>query len=264
MQRPPSLSWRHAESFCQNSTRGDSIDRLQNLINSLTSPGYPIIPADIDIYNLASLAALSAFSWPIMPSALDNYEPSSSIWKADFVDLACDAWLRAQPVDINASSLVLYHTMNIAAHANFSLLQNFSHSPQDYSTSEKDNETSKSAIETWVRSRHYGIARWHAESLIDCTEKAIAASVKEGASRNQHGRIAPPSTNIERSLVMTEAPHIPYAIYYATQVLWCGDIVLDDSRMAGVSHLARGSQVLSRCRVRIAQLLERVLKEVKK
>ncbi|KAH8688649.1 hypothetical protein BGW36DRAFT_442920 [Talaromyces proteolyticus] len=265
MQSRPSLSWRHAESFCQNPTRGDSMDRLQNLVNSFTYSGYPIIPANIDIYNLGSLAVLAAFSWPIMPSALDNYEPSSSIWKTDFVDLACDAWLRAQPADIKVSSLVLYHTMNIASHANFDPLQNLAHSPQGSAASEKCEKTSESTINTWVRSRHYDIARWHAESLIDCTEKAITASMKEGASRNQHGRIAPPSTNIERSLVVTEAPHIPYAIYYATLILWCGDILLDDNRMAGVSHLARGGHVLSRCRVRIvqAQLLERVLKEVK-
>ena len=63
-----------------------------------------------------------------------------------------------------------------------------------------------------------------------------------------------------------EAPHIPYAVYFATLVLWCGAVTEEttvSNLLSAQASIARGERVLSLHKVHIAQLLARVLNDVK-
>lgn len=247
--------------------------QLQSHIAGLTC-GSPNTERDTcNKFSLASLAYLSTFLWPAVYPRQNSYGvdnvviESLSLGKSDFVELACDTWLRSLGERPEPSHLVVYHMMNIMLHTNLTILQSFAHSPPGSAARDPKKSLAAREIHGWTQSRHYKIARWHAENMLSSIEGAFVTSLNkaEAATLQQLSSRSSFSTTEPRRLPF-EAPHVPYAMYYATLVLWGGAAIEESAGASSVSAqalIARGERVLSLHKVHIAQLLARVLNEVK-
>lgn len=272
MQRPPSMSWCHINSFAHSPGTDSHMTQLHHEIAALTDPSHSIDCASNKRYGLASLAALSAHLWPVTyPSSAGYSSPSlgtenHSLWKAEFVELACDTWLRTAGPAVKSSSLAVYHMMNIMLHANLVGLQSFAHSLPGSDTRDPDKSSTGKEIHAWLQDRHYEIALWHAGNLINSVESDFVAPTTKARKQDSRRPSSMSSSSPEPARLPFETPHVPYAIYFATLILWCGAMAGDNTYSSTASaraHLARGEQILSQHRVLIAQLLASVLKEVK-
>ena len=273
MQRPPSMSWSHVNSFAHSPSIDSHTTQLRRQVASLTDRSHQVISTANTEYSLASLAALSTHLWPVIyPSSTRHSSPSlgirtHSLWKAEFVELACDTWLRTAGPAANPSSLAVYHMMNIMLHANLAGLQYFAHSRPESEERDPEKSSIGKEIHAWIQDRHYVIARWHAENLTNSIENAFDTPTDK--ARKQDSRLplsVSSSTSTEPTRLPFETPHIPYAIYFATLILWCGASIGDKTSSSDSSaraHLARGERILSLHKVHIARLLACVLEEVK-
>lgn len=276
MYRPPSFPWRHTDSFAQHASSKDRMKALLRFPEALTNP-YEM-PTPCTTYNqrpLITLASLATYLWPATSLSESTRYPDdpdpekahdSALWKSDFVEMACQSWLRSQRTT-QCSTLVLYHHINTILHANLVLLQRFAHSSQTATTRDPEKSPTVKAIHCWIQGRDYEVARWHSTQLVSTIESAIAASKSNPTSQDSRlpsSFLASPPLEGPRSSF--EAPHTPYAIYYATLVLWAGELTSDmttTSAASAKSHLVRGEMILSAHKARIAQLLARVLSEIK-
>jgi hypothetical protein len=199
-------------------------------------------------------------------------DQSEMLAKTDFVELAADKWLRSQKTT-EPASLILYHLINIAMHANLLVVQNYAHktSKGQVETSEMDRDHSKAYILRWICGKHYQIAEWHAKRILECVGQHSNVSLTENSTsaRHHNGRSQPLNPASEASSQGgLDIAHVPYAIYYATLILWCGRRVAFDAAegttttATAMSCLERGRNLLSRQRLRIATLLEHVLRKV--
>lgn len=220
-------------------------------------------------FSLASLAGLCAYLWPAAYPRQNRYGSdelvleSLSLWKPDFAESACDNWLRTLGQASSPSELAIYHLMNIMLHANLAVLQHFAHSSPGSATRDVKKSGTGREIHAWVQSRHYQIAHWQAERLITSIEGAFKTS-RNRPEQLPSSRTA--STNTEPRKLPYEAPHVPYAVYYATLVVWCSSVSEENttsSFTSGRAAIARGERILSLHEVHIAQLLAHVLNEVK-
>ncbi|KAK5227824.1 hypothetical protein LTR47_008395 [Exophiala xenobiotica] len=272
MQRPPSLSWQHVHAFRQTSSPTSQVARLYQQVLRLTDGGLTGAPAVGNDISLGSLASLTSHLWPAMYPRQNRYGADSvsveslSLWKPDFPELACSTWLQSQGECVNFSCLAAYHMMNIMLHANLTVLQSFAHSPPGSAARDPKKSLAAREMHAWTQDRQYKIARWHAEQMIVSVEGAFTSTAKT----DQQGSQQPPSrssfTASEPRRLPHEAPHVPYAIYYATLVLWCGAVIEErgGAQPASVqAPIARGERILSLHKVHIAQLLARVLNEIK-
>ncbi|KAI1613367.1 hypothetical protein EDD36DRAFT_475380 [Exophiala viscosa] len=273
MQCPPTLSWHHPDSFAASPLPGTQIHRLQSLIVDLTRGAPKIKPDTCNEFSLTSLAYLSTFLWPAIYPRQNSYGienvviESLLLGKSDFVELACDTWLRSLGQRPEPSHLVVYHMMNIMLHTNLTVLQSFAHSPPGSAARDPKRSLVAREVHGWAQSRHYKTARWHAENMLSSIEGAFVTSLNrsEAAAPHQISSRSSFSTTEPRRLPF-EAPHVPYAMYYATLVLWSGATLEECAGTSSVSAqalIARGERILSLHKVHIAQLLARVLNEVK-
>ena len=250
---PPSLAWHHPDSIAQFFS---AMERISPLHNKQAS-------------SLASLASLSPFLWPVTFPRQNRYGNNDvsvetvSLWKGVLVELACDTWLRSQN-HATASDLTLYHLMNIMIHANLTVIQSLAHSAPDSAARDPTKSLAAMEIHSWVRSRHYEIAHWHAERMITAVEAAFVAppSRPELSSLQAHIRS---SSGAEPRRLPFEAPHVPYAIYFATLIIWCGAMLGETSTSSSSAQasIIRGERIMSFHKVHVARLLGRVLSEVK-
>jgi hypothetical protein len=101
--------------------------------------------------------------------------------------------------------------------------------------------------------------------MLGCAEKAVKSKSRNDIRLARKDRLQRPSTKSESPDTAIDVAHAPYAIYYATLILWCGVAAIDgQSSLIKSSHLARGRDLLSRQKLRIATLLEHVLRDVDK
>lgn len=225
--------------------------------------------------SLITLASLATYLWPATSLSESTRYPDdpdpetahdSVLWKSDFIEMACQSWFRSQN-NPPCSTIVLYHHINTVLHANLVLLQRFAHSSPMATTRDPKKSPTAKAILCWIDGRDYEIARWHSKQLVSTVESTIATSKNNGGqqdSRMPSSFLSSPQSEAPRSTF--EAPHTPYAIYYATLVLWAGELTSDMTPSAAASakaHLVRGEMILSAHKARIAQLLARVLNEIK-
>ena len=181
--------------------------------------------------------------------------------KPDFVELAADKWLRSHDNSPEPAALILYHLMNMAMHANLLVVQNHAHWSSSSETSDKDRDRHRSCIERWVRGKHYKIAKWHAKRTLECVSQANSVYQKDNMiSARRLGR-QPAKLSGEAPGSAIDVAHVPYSIYYATLILWCGEGDVKHA-FARSSYLARGKNLLSRQKLRIATLLEHALSRV--
>lgn len=273
MQCPPSLSWHHPDSFAEPTSPADRIHQLHRLVAELADGGRMPNTSVCSEFSLASLAYASAFLWPAIYPRQNRYGvdavviESLSLWKGDFVELACDKWLRSNGQAADPSHLAVYHMMNLMLHTNLTVLQSFAHSSPGSTARDPKKSLAAQEIHAWTQSRHYKIAHWHAEQMIAAIEGAFTTLTSKG---EQPILRQPPTrsslSTMESRRLPFEAPHIPYAVYFATLVLWCGAVTEEitvSTSFSAQASIARGERVLSLHKVHIAQLLARVLNDVK-
>ena len=273
MQRPPCLSWQHVESFAQFSVPGSQVFRLHIAISNLINGRHESRQAGDEAFCLPSLASLSSILWPVLYTRHNRHGTdnvlieSLSFWKPEFAEVACDTWLRTNGQTENTSILTIYHMMNIMLHGNLTALQSFAHSPPGSAAREPKKSLAAREIHAWTQDRHYKIAHWHAEHMIRALEKAFATFPPRTGQQFSNQVAGPASaSSTETRRLPFEAPHVPYAVYYATLILWCGAAVHESTAASSASaqaQIGRGERILSLHKVHIAQLLARVLNEVK-
>ena len=194
-----------------------------------------------------------------------DQDSEKTFWNTDFVELAADKWLRSHQNNVVPSSQMLFHLMNITMHANLLVIQNYAHSPSIGTARDRGKESRQTHTLQWARGRHHKIAKWHAERLLECAEKAISDGSKEDMGLAWPIIVQRLSKSAEPSRSIIDVVHFPYCVYYATQVLWCGAEMLEGgSSLTRQSYLTRGREILSRQNMRIASLLDRVFRSIKK
>ena len=272
-QCPPSFSWHHADSFARSSNSSSQMHKLHKLVAEVTDGGRTTMPNAGSDFSLASLACASVFLWPVMYPRQNRYGVSNvvvgslSLWKRDFVDLACDTWLRIHGPSTNASHLAVYHMLNIMLRANLTVIQSFAHSQPDSPARDPKKGLAAREVHLWIRSPHYKFAHWHAEHMLT----AIEAAFSSPASRSEQSHFQRLSERRSSSMPESrqlpfEAPHVPYAVYFATLIIWCGAMTEESSAsisLAAQAAITRGERILSLHKVHIAQLLAHVLSDVK-
>lgn len=146
-------------------------------------------------------------------------------------------------------------------HANLLAVRNYA---QLHATSSKQDRTKGSCyhlISRWVGGRDYEIAAWHAERVLECVENSVDADSK-GVVQARHGQSQQFPAPADPSKV--DIVHVPYSVYYATLVLWCGATVVDESNLiTRQSCVRRGRDILKQLKLRIATVLEGVLRGLK-
>lgn len=254
--RPPSSSFRSDFSVRSHHSSTPAGSKVNNFAAILFSPGgsgkYVNSPQD----NFVTLATIALMGWPVFPKRTIQPE-KRTLWNPDFVELALNAWAKSQSVSVHWSTLLLYHLIHINIHANMSLVQAFAHSP---AKSPLRARTSKvfTWMEQWQKSKHYTVAKWHAQSILRRVKDAMTASQKR--SSDNLGDI---SSRTERPLTLPETPHLPYCVYFSALVLWCGSLVSSDEKASNIPSLDTCSQLLGGMKVRVAELLEGILLELK-
>lgn len=233
-------------------------DSIRHLLTTISNPGFHVDSENLKEFSLAALSALSPFLWPTMPLAPAGIESARTLSEPEFVELATDKWLRSHESPADPAARILYHLMNIAMHTNLLVVQNYAHLPLSGETFDKDRDPYHASILRWVNGRHYQIAKWHAERTLECveTESSLGSREDSNSLRHKGADRVPPTGPIDIA-------HVPYAIYYATLVLWCGTAVHETRNDLGkLSYLTRGRNILGRQKLRIATLLDRVLSQV--
>lgn len=240
------------------------------MIAGLVGGGHTVDLGQNNTFGLTSLASLNSFVWPATYPQQNDYgtekHPSDDlfVWRADFAELACDTWLRTIHRPENLSHLVLYHMMGIILHSNLTVLQNFAHSAPGSAARDAERGLAAREIHAWTKDRHYTIAQWHAENMISSIEAALTEAA--AARQTQCASARTSSLPLELPGLAFEAPHVPYAVYYASLVLWAGAFTaphLAKSSLSERAQLARGELILLAHKVHIAQLLARLLNEVR-
>ena len=271
MQRPPSLSWLAIESLAEQHHFTGPLAQLRGEIADLSYKSYSH-ESENHRFDLAVLASLTPRLWPASYSRFNGYGAeytsidSLHLWKAEPMELACEVWLRSRtPSD--PSHLAVYHMMNIVLHSNITVIQSFVHSAPDSTGRDPTKNAAAREAVNWAKDRHYLVASWHADSLITAIERALTDSQHDSTQVGaRQGLRMVQSSHSDQRRLDHEAPHVPYAIYYATLVLWCGQFTagqhLDSTRLSAKAVIARGERALSSHRVHIAQLLAQVLRGV--
>ena len=261
LQRPPSLLWRYLDNLSKSTSTNESPSGIHDLVISFINPGFAVNPKALAEFSIASLSGLSPFLWRGLRLAAADEDYMDTLSKPDFVELAADKWLRSHENSAEPAALMLYHLMNMSMHANLLVVQNHARWSSSGEISDKDRERHRSCIERWVRGRHYQIARWHAEATLECVDQASSAYQKDNmiSARRFSRKLAQVSGDTSESAI--DIAHVPFSIYYATLILWCGEGDVEHG-LARTSHLTRGRNLLSRQKLRIATLLEHALGRV--
>lgn len=273
MQCPPSLSWHHSDSFARAVNPSSRIHDLHRRVAEIVDGGRTITPNSGSEFSLASLACASVFLWPVIYPRQNRYGVSNlvvesfSLWKRDFADLACDTWLRLHGQDADVSHLTIYHMLNIMLRANLTVVQSFAHSAPGSPARDPEKGLAAREVQLWTRSPQYKFARWHADHMIAAIEGAFTTPV-DRSERPGLERFSTPASSsaTEAQQLPFESPHTPYAIYFATLIIWCGVMTDQDdfsTSLATQAAITRGERLLSLHRIHIAQLLARVLNDVR-
>lgn len=193
------------------------------------------------------ISGLAVYLWPVkFPRQHDVFDDVTTQTRT-FIELACEAWWQQHdPNDF--SSAVIHHMLLLLLHANVSVLQTFAYSTQARASTEVSN---------WIRSPHYEVAKWHADRVLTIIEDALTP-LRESAEASGL------PVHIEPKRLPFEAPHIPYAIYYATLTLWV-DLALQEGLAANIvrAPIVRAERILRLQKLHIARLLAGVLDELK-
>ncbi|KAF7590092.1 hypothetical protein BBP40_003248 [Aspergillus hancockii] len=258
MQRPPTIPSYRTSTWISTIDCSEMMGFL-DLVDALSTPGAPIDNSTMSKHRFGALASLSPFAWPALRLRSELGHPANPLWNVDFATACCDKWLRAQGPNIDPTSLIMYHTTSLILHVDISLLQRFTARSHG-----RDSSGLFKALRTWAQSEDHRIALWHArgifhyiEIIYDRALHGISHHLPVDSSTTQAVGTDLPSTS--RRLAIIEAPHLPYATYFATVVLCASAGLTHDPTHEFVAYLTKGKYFLSQSRLRMAQLLSRVL-----
>lgn len=206
--------------------------------------------------HIVALATIALMGWPVFPKGAVQPQ-KNSLWNPVFIELALNTWAKSQVAPVNWSTLLLYHLIHINIHTNMSLIQRFAHSPAQSPFRARSGKAF-ARIEQWQKSKHYEAAKWHGQSILRRVKDAMAASQKPSSDT-----LGNSSSGSGRLVILLEAPHLSYCVYFSALVLWCGSLVSTDERTSNVHSLETCSQLLGGMKVRVAELLGGILRELK-
>ncbi|OAA53577.1 Acetoacetate decarboxylase beta barrel domain protein [Cordyceps fumosorosea ARSEF 2679] len=220
-----------------------------SIAEGLATPGQLIDRKALQLHSIPSLGGLSTYLWPATRSwsneraNSDEERPHNPLWKAEFVALACDKWWNSQQPNSDASVTILYHCVKLLIHADIELLVGYFRHSLGKEQHSRFQLQEFPSVRAWLDSHNAAIATWHADSLLSaaegfrCQERSTNDDMSPGVG---DGRTEPE--------VDPESPHIPYAIYYATLVLWARQVTRrdNDAGLTGIAQLAQGQRLLRR------------------
>jgi len=262
MMRPPSLMAYHMLTRLGSSWT--EVTATRGRADMLLDCRLPLAP---ESSTLAALGSLATHLWSAMYTRQNQYESDNllaenlHLGNPDCISLACERWLQcyAQSSTSYADQAV-HHMMQIMLHTNVTTLQMFAHAAPESFARDPALSTTAKEIFGWVKDDHYEVASWHAEQLTAGVEKSIHAVKSNSGNASQRS-----ASNItEAPRLDFEAPHVPYAIYYATLILWCKYATAPGKMSAAQirAPVVRGERILSLHRVHAATLLGHVLAEI--
>ena len=254
--RPPGSSFRSDFEFRGHGGSASSAPEVDILVTTLFTPGSSVASPYKQQDNIIALASIGLMSWPVLPRGITQPQ-KRTLWNAEFLELALNSWAKSQSDSVSWSTLLLYHLIHVGIHTNMGLVQRFAHSPAE-SPFRTRSGTAFACIEQWQKTRHYPAAKWHAQSILRRVKEAMAASQKR--STDSMGDV-PSGTG--RPLILPEPPHLPYCVYFSALILWCGSIVSNDEKISNLSSIETCSHLLSGMKIRVAELLEGILRELK-
>ena len=250
LQRPPTLTI-FSDTFIDIKTKPGASQKhwFDDLAAVMTVGGR----SDGQDRGLSDLAAIGSFAW--FPSPHDSLcYRESPLWKPDFVEVALSRWMEAQK-EIESCTLLLYHMAHISLHCNLGYLQRLA-GPVARIGRISLHHSILASIAKWLTGRHFVIAKWHAENLLKIVKAALGNNPR---NLRKHKTPPPPPKG---PILTPEPPHLPFCIYYATLVLWYGNLLRAQDRLLRDACLEEGARTLLQLDVRVAQHLGNALHEL--
>jgi hypothetical protein len=110
-------------------------------------------------------------------------------------------------------------------------------------------------LRKWRDSDDCDRALWHANELIK-----VAENIQRRSKSPQDGGESTATLAVESFI---EAPHIPFCIYLASLTLWAESMARQKPALdSATAHLESGVRILDHLKVRISQVLKRVLRRL--
>ncbi|KAK6429177.1 hypothetical protein LTR95_014676 [Oleoguttula sp. CCFEE 5521] len=266
MMRPPSLMWRRMSHITRRAAEVSELGLLKRAVRQLTD-GVFRTPADVT-HEIASLAAMAPLLWSAVPR-ITQYDAGDlplrepPLTRSVLIDVAFEKWYQLRDTSFtDITALILYHVMQIVLHTDLTTLQAFIYADADSSRRTGRQEIASKALHLWMKSRDYDTAQWHAGQIMDLVESAIPYFKAAESRTNAHA--APANSRSLDKRILHEVAHVPYAIYYATIVLYVKDgaVAHKASASAVRAPILRGERLLSLLRIDVAQPLARVLCDI--
>jgi hypothetical protein len=269
MFRPPAMLWR---SFPRADVGiAGNLDRTGPHCSAVDLSNAHLAESDTlrSMHPLASLGSLSPYVWPVLYPRQNQYNgddihiESLLLAKADFAGLKCSEWYQQQQAiedAVDPLHLVSYHTINILMHANMTTLQTYAHSSLGSQTRDPAKSAVAKEMQDWTSSQHFKVAHWYAEQILAAVEKTYRA-----VTRNRSISRATDVPMADSRSFSYEAPHVPYAIYFAALIVWSG-LALDPNTAGGgqtQAPIVRAEKLLRGHKMHVAQLLATVLNDIK-
>lgn len=251
LQRPPALA---AEDFTP-------VASLQTVERALpTLPRAIQDEQDSEPTEVIRLAELASPSWFVSPHGPSGF-PNPALWKADFVEVALERWYSSHEsrTSSDAWTTMLYHMVCLNMHSNIDLLQR--HARLVAKTGRLPSQPAVfRSVDKWRNSRHYRICKSHADMVLAIDMSFSNQHRPAGAPRASSAMLygsRKPSTHI------SEPPHVPFCIYYATLIIWYGIIGNTEQNTSTANVcLETGARLLFELKAHVATHLGRALHEL--
>lgn len=257
-QRPPNLyptstptlysPWEAHSSLLTNDSDNH---RLLHTLRALMTPEGPTVAFENASQAGYALAALLIFSWHAMPIKL-AFVGDRGPWERSHFELGLNRWLKSHKGHIEDSTMLLFHLASIALHTNMASLHGLVHNvlqPSDQPINLTD------AIKQWRNSDHSRIAVWHAACLTQAAKRIVVSQ------RLMHSKMSTHANSGEENSRTPEPPHAAICMYLATLTLWASEVASEPVNVpVAKAALERGCSILSQFNVRIATLLENILR----
>ena len=221
----------------------------QERLELLFTPNSSIDHHAIATPGILELAIIATFGLPFTPFSR-NATYSSTRWRPEFATMVLDRWARVRVLQEELSTVLLYHFVCINMHARLDLLQHFVRTHSSRMSTNRASDIGSTELRDWSRTMDCTISHWHARRILQ---------LAQSNTLEQSNRVGANASRVQK---LQEAPHVPYSIYFATLVLWCGAMYETPTTPESTLHLHLGIAALSGLRVRVANLLAQALREV--
>ena len=261
--RPPDSFFRSLFRFgWGDGNTASEYNAADRLVDALFTPDAPV-SANYSYHDSASaLLTIAILASPRLAGS-DSSSIVRTLWRSEYFELALSKWARVQsPDSADWSLLTLYHLICINLHTNIGLIQRLVHVSSGLRGDVRASKT-WSSLDIWRKSRHYPAARWHAQTILSRVNEVLASGNASQQS-NEDDILKDSNSKTLQQAVVPESPHLPYAVYSATLVLWCGDYLSAGSTSpAGMAYINTSILLLASMRVRIAALFQRTLRRLR-